>query len=66
MGLLTRWRGLFCWGILSIVSSAAGGGQGVSLRPRGGGVSGSLLWGFSWRAFGCLLWLCVLVGVVVD
>jgi hypothetical protein len=41
-------------------------GRGASLRPRGGRVSGSLLRGFSWRAFGYLLWLCVLVGVVVD
>jgi sulfate adenylyltransferase len=41
-------------------------GQGVPLRPRGGRVSGSLLRGFFWRAFGRLLWLCVLVGVVVD
>ena len=35
-------------------------GRGVSLRPRGRRVSGSLLRGFSWRVFGCLLWLCVL------
>ena len=41
-------------------------GRGAFLRPRGGRVSGSLLRGFSWRAFGRLLWLCVLVGVVVD
>ena len=29
-------------------------------------VFGSLLRGFSWRAFGRLLWLCVLVDVVLD
>jgi hypothetical protein len=41
-------------------------GRGVSLRPRGGRVSGSLLRGFFWRAFGCLLWLCVLIDVLAD
>jgi hypothetical protein len=39
--------------------SAATWWKGFWLSSAGGG-------GFFWRVFGCLLWLCVLVGVVVD
>jgi sulfate adenylyltransferase len=76
MGVLTRWIrglgwGLFCWGFAYCPECGGwtylgGLGEGSLCGHVVERVSGSLLRGFSWRAFGRLLWLCVLIDVVVK
>ncbi len=63
--------GLFCWGFAYCPKCGewtfpGGLGEGSLCGHEVERVSGSLLRGFSWRAVGRLLWLCVLVGVVVK
>jgi sulfate adenylyltransferase len=76
MGVLTRWRGdlglgLFCWGFAYCPKCGGwtflgGLGEGSLCGHVVEGFLALLCGGFSWRDFGYLLWLCVLVSVVVD
>jgi len=63
--------GLFCWGFAYCPKCGGwtflgGLGEGSLCGHVVEGFLALLCGGFSWRDFGYLLWLCVLVSVVVD